>query len=162
MREIEVFKMKYKNVMERKGLRVEYFGSTKDSAKWKKGKSDLDIFVYGDNIPLEVKVEGVLLVRDLNYELELELQNVPFQHWTPIYIDSQGRLMLKEISEEEIIRRFTESVRSVIKELSKVWWPITYQKWWDCVERAYENRLRPLPLPPPCPPIPPIVFLKIL
>ena len=58
--------------MEKKGLKVEYFGSTENCRRWRKGKSDLDIFVYGDNIPLEVKVEGVLLVRDLNYELNLE------------------------------------------------------------------------------------------
>ena len=58
MREIELFKKKYKDIMEEKGLKVEYFGSTKDCRRWRKGESDLDIFVYGDNIPLEVKAEG--------------------------------------------------------------------------------------------------------
>jgi len=106
MNEIELFKGKYKNLMERKGLKVEYFGSTRESWRWTKGRSDLDIFVYGDNIPPEVKADGVLLIRDLNYELGLNLDDVPFQHWTPVYIDSPMRLSLKELSEEEITQEF--------------------------------------------------------
>jgi len=151
MREIELFKKKYKDIMEEKGLKVEYFGSTKDCRRWRKGESDLDIFVYRNNIPLEVKVEGVLLVRELNYELNLELENVPFQHWTPIYIDSPGRLILKVISEEGIIRYFTESLRDVMKG-SSIQWPITYSEWWDIVEFAYRHRSNPLSA----------IFLKLL
>jgi len=157
-----LFKRKYKDIMEKKGLKVEYFGSTEDSRRWEKGKSDLDIFVYGDNIPLEVKAEGVLLVRELNYELDLGLEDVPIQHWTPIYIDSPVRLVLKAISEEGIIRYFTETLRSVMKGLSSTWWPITYSEWWDTVEFAYKHRSSPLPMPPPYPPIPPAIFLKLL
>lgn len=48
MNEIELFKKRCKEIIEGKGLKVEYFGSTKDSVEWKKGKSDLDIFVFGN------------------------------------------------------------------------------------------------------------------
>jgi predicted nucleotidyltransferase len=106
MNEIELFKEKCKNLMERKGLKVEYFGSTRESWRWTKGRSDLDIFVYGDNIPPEVKAYGVLLIRDLNYELGLNLDDVPFQHWTPVYIDWSMRLLLKRLSEERDHQEF--------------------------------------------------------
>jgi predicted nucleotidyltransferase len=162
MNEIELFKEKYKNLMERKGLKVKYFGSTRESWRWTKGRSDLDIFVYGDNIPPEVKAYGVLLIRDLNYELGLNLDDVPFQHWTPVYIDWSMRLLLKRLSEEEIIRSFTENVRKAVKEVSRFWWPFTYRQWWGLVDFAYRHRLSPLPLPPPYPPIPPLLFLKLL
>jgi len=45
MREIELFKKKYKDVMEREVFKVEYFGSTEDCRRWSKGDSDLDISV---------------------------------------------------------------------------------------------------------------------
>jgi len=163
VREIELFKKMFKDIVEKRGYRVEWFGSTKDSSRWKKGRSDLDIFVYSRiGIPSEVKAELVLLVRDLNYELGLELENVPFMHWTPIFIDSPTRFILKTLSREGIVRYFTESLRRVVKSFSNIWWPITYRDWWDIVEYAYRNRLSPLPMPPPYPPTPPSIFLKLL
>ncbi len=127
MKGIERFKEEYTRAMQKKGLRVEYFGSTKDSKRWRKGESDLDIFVYGDNIPSNVKVEEVLLIKNLNYQFDLGLENVPFQHWTPIYIDSPGRRTLKALSEEGIIEDFTKNLRKVVKDMIRTGsWPITY------------------------------------
>ena len=37
MSEIELFKRKYEDAMDEKGLKVEYFGSTRDNVRWKKG-----------------------------------------------------------------------------------------------------------------------------
>ena len=74
---------------------VEYFGTTNGPyweagkiKKWEAGKSDLDIKVYGSFIiPLVVKVEGILFIERLNYDLGLQLDDVPLEHWTPFYMD---------------------------------------------------------------------------
>ena len=160
---VEIFKDKYMKIMaEKRGVnRVEYFGSTQESQRWKKGESDLDIYILGDNISVDVKVQGVLLIRNLNYELSLDLDNVPFQHWTPIYIDSTHRRYLKELTEDQLIKQHIRELRSFAKNFTtKGLWPITYSEWWNLVEFA--NKYTPLPLPPLYPPIPSNLFLKLL
>ena len=56
---------------------VAYFGPTLREVDWKPGKSDLDVIVYGLGIPGEVKRYGILLIRNLNFELGMRLENVP-------------------------------------------------------------------------------------
>ncbi len=159
---IESFKKKYEREISKLGLRVEYLGSTKETHRWKRGKSDLDIIVYGNNISLDIKVYGILLIRDLNYEEDLGLEDVPFYHWTPIYVDSPYKYKLREIAEEGLIRQFTESIRAVTKRTTKEWWPFKYRDWWNCVEFAYNHRDGIAFLPRPCIPVPAQVLLRLL
>jgi len=141
--DIEGFKDMYrKEMLRRRGIcKVEYFGSTKDSWRWEAGKSDLDIKVYGDDISGEVKIEGVLLVEELNYKFNLYVEDLPLQHWTPIYIDNSpappplpplSRRQLDRLLEDELVRSFTEALRELAKMTAvKVGWPLTYKDWWN-------------------------------
>jgi len=73
-------------------FKVFYFGSTGLDIKYTPGKSDLNIIVFGNNIPGWVKKIGVLLIRDFNNKLRLGLDDTPIFHHTPIYVDSPSRM----------------------------------------------------------------------
>ena len=43
----------------------------------------MDIKVYGDDIPAKVKIDGILLIKRLNYELGLKLEGVHYNIGLP-------------------------------------------------------------------------------
>lgn len=80
-------------MLAREGMcQVLYLGTTRELKwqdgqlrVWEAGRADLGIKVCGHGvIPGEVKIDGVLLTEKLTYELNLRLEDVPLQHWTPI------------------------------------------------------------------------------
>lgn len=147
---IKKFRETYqKEMLRRRGIsQVVYLGTTEGPKReagklkeWEAGKSDLDIKVYGQGIiPGATKIEGVLLIEKLNYELDLRLENVPLQHWTPLYIDASPcppplppipRWCLDRLSKEEIGRKFTEGLRKHVKSFVKErGWPLKHEHWW--------------------------------
>jgi hypothetical protein len=140
---------------------VKYFGTTEGPyweagrlKTWEAGKSDLDIKVYGHFIiPVRVKIEGVLFIERLNYELGLLLEDVPLEHWTPIYIDYSPcppplppvpRRVIDRWSQDEVGRWFSELIRSHNKEIIERFGPLmTYKHLWSLV-RA--EQARPIPI----------------
>ena len=73
--------------------KVELFGSILTS-KWELGKSDVDVIVYGNNIPAKTKREIVLIIRDLNKKFRLQLEMVRCCHPTPFFLDSPQRIQM--------------------------------------------------------------------
>jgi len=73
--------------------KVEFFGSITTPA-WIRGKSDVDVIVYGDNIPAKVKREIILILRELNEKYDLKLEKVRCCHPTPFFLDSPLRRQL--------------------------------------------------------------------
>jgi len=144
--------------------KVVYLGTT-DGPKWEhevlkeweSGKSDLDIKVYSNGIiPGRVKIDGVLLIERLNYELDLGLEDVPLQHWTPIYIDYSPcppplppapRKYVDQLSEEEVGKRFTEGLRTQFKSFIKErGWPLKHKHWWMLARAMKEAEKKGPPL----------------
>ena len=74
---------------------VEFFGSF-ETDKWRHGESDIDIIIYGQNVPGDAKYKISKLLRDLNYEYDLRLDNVHCAHPTPFFLDSPQRIKLFE------------------------------------------------------------------
>lgn len=71
---------------------IEFFGSVVVSpGKWRKGKSDIDIFLFGDNISAKTKRRYYKLFWELNEKYKLELENVPAIHPLIFFIDSPIR-----------------------------------------------------------------------
>jgi hypothetical protein len=161
---ISIFRETYsREMLAKAGIsEVVYLGTTKEpkweNGKWKEwtpGKSDLDIKVYGEGIiPGNVKIEGVLLVERLNYELNLMLEDTPLQHWTPIYIDDSPcpppllplpRRLIDRLSEEEMGKKFTESLRMHFKSfIRENGWPMKHKHWW-MLARTMEEAEKKLP-----------------
>jgi hypothetical protein len=108
---------------------VRYLGSTEREFDWVPGESDLDMLVYGSAIPGEVERYGVLLIRDLNFELNLKLEDVPLKHPTPAYIDSPARTMLTLFAPS--LRGFTKPIRQLFKKYPPL---LTHRQFWEVVE----------------------------
>jgi hypothetical protein len=160
------FREMYKTQMlTREGVsQVLYLGTTEGPRwerevlkEWESGRSDLDIKVYGDGIiPGRVKIEGVLLIERLNYELDLRLEDVPLQHWTPIYVDYSPcppplppvpRRYIDHLSEEEVGRKFTEGLRTHFKGfITERGWPLKHKHWWMLARTMKEAEKRGPPL----------------
>jgi predicted nucleotidyltransferase len=133
---IRMFKLLFEEKMlSQPGVeKISYLGSTEREFDWVPGESDLDILVYGSAIPGDVKRYGILLIRDLNFELNLRLEDVPLEHPTPAYIDSPARTMLTLFA--PALRGFTEPIRQLFKKYPP---PLTHREFWELVEN----------LPPP-------------
>lgn len=72
--------------------RVEFFGSVVTRPnEWIKGKSDIDIFVFGDNISAETKRLAHKLFWELNDKYKLELEKAACIHPLIFFIDSPAR-----------------------------------------------------------------------
>ena len=163
---INRFREIYKNEMlTAEGIsQVVYLGTTEGPKwvqgqlrEWESGSSDLDIKVYGHGvIPGRVKVEGVLLIEKLNYELNLKLEEVPLQHWTPIYIDDSPcplplppvpRRYIDHLSKEDIGRKFTEGLRRHFKDfIEERGWPLKHKHWWMLARLMKETEKKAPPL----------------
>jgi len=123
-------------------FKVFYFGSTGLDIKYTPGKSDLNIIVFGNNIPGWVKKIGVLLIRDFNNKLRLGLDDTPIFHHTPVYVDSPSRmgamLVLFKTS------KFMEYIRLMAKQYGfKAKYPNgfipTYSLYWRIVEKIPDD-----------------------
>lgn len=154
---IEKFKRLYKaEMLSKRGIqRIEFFGSTEESDRWRFG-SDLDIKVYGtDIIPCDIKIEGILLIESLNYQLELGLEGVSMMHWTPIYIDDSlfplplpplpppllpvTRRELDRMLEDELVRVFLEFLRQIVRGFVEYdVWPLTHETYWRLVRNMHD------------------------
>ncbi len=163
---INKFREIYKNeILTLPGVsEVLYLGTTKgpkwekgELREWVSGRSDLDIMVYGDGIISGgVKIEGVLLIEKLNYELNLKLEDVPLQHWTPIYIDDSPcppplppfpRRCIDHLSEKEMGKKFTEGLRTHFKGFVREnGWPVKHKHWWMLARTMKEVEKRGPPL----------------
>ena len=122
--------------------RVEFFGSI-TTPNWKLGESDVDVIVYGNNIPGATKREIVLILRELNQKYGLQLENVRCCHPTPFFLDSAMRK-----------QQFKEMMRghSVVIELGRTFckqYGPTCGFIWAIEDglKEFENRLPPLPPP---------------
>jgi hypothetical protein len=109
---------------------IDYRGSTLESRRWTAGKSDLDILVIGSGIPGDVKIEGILLIEELNSRFGLALHRVPLLHPTPLYIDSPGRRFLAQVA--PTAQAFTDPIRSFMKTIPP---PLTHEMWWQVVRQ---------------------------
>jgi hypothetical protein len=159
---IEKFREEYsEEMLKKEGVfsKIVYLGTTKGPyweagklKEWKAGESDLDIKVYGNGIiPVRWKIEGVLLIKELNDKLDLRLENVPLEHWTPFYIDDSlcappllpiSRRALDQLAMEEIGRKFTEVIRGYNKQIIEKFGPlVTHKDLWALVK--WEQALPP-------------------
>ncbi len=146
---IEAFKLEYREKMlKMKGIHeVHYFGSTEETDKWVSGKSDLDILVYGNNIPSRTKIYGVLLIEKLNNKLNLKLDDVTAGHPTPIYLDSPQRLLTFKLIQQT--RFITNTARIAAKSLlSREKLFFNYRTLWNAVKIASFLEHLPFPLTP--------------
>ena len=72
--------------------RVEFFGSVVERPKeWERGKSDIDVFAFGNNISGETKRLTYKLFCKLNQKYDLRLENVAVLHPLIFFIDSPFR-----------------------------------------------------------------------
>lgn len=72
--------------------RVEFFGSAIDRPnEWIRGKSDIDVFVFGSNISGETKRLTYKLFWELNQKYDLKLEDVAALHPLIFFIDSPPR-----------------------------------------------------------------------
>jgi len=94
---INAFKREYVDIVENfPGVhRVEFFGSV-NTNRWVRGRSDIDIKIYGNNISGDDKRAIELVLRDLNSKYGLGLENVRCAHPTPFFLDSPSRIELFE------------------------------------------------------------------
>lgn len=71
---------------------VEFFGSAIDRPnEWVRGKSDIDVVVFGNNISGETKRLTHKLFWELNQKYDLKLENVAALHPLIFFIDSPAR-----------------------------------------------------------------------
>jgi predicted nucleotidyltransferase len=143
---VELFMKEFKREVEniQQVEKVEFFGSVL-TAKWNIGKSDVDVKVYGNNIPANVKREIGLVFRDLNKKYGLQLENVRCCHPTPFFLDSPQRVQM-----------FQEMMKghSHIIEIGRPWLKQnapTYKEIWAMEDSliTVENFLPPIPIPIP-------------
>ncbi len=72
--------------------RVEFFGSVVERPEeWERGKSDIDVFAFGNNISGETKRLTYKLFCKLNQKYDLRLENVAVLHPLIFFIDSPFR-----------------------------------------------------------------------
>lgn len=72
--------------------RVEFFGSAIDRPnEWVRGKSDIDVVVFGNNISGETKRLTHKLFWELNQKYDLRLEDVAALHPLIFFIDSPAR-----------------------------------------------------------------------
>ena len=140
---IEAFKRRYeKEVAGFPNVQgLEFLGSCLESWRWRAGKSDLDIIVYGNGIQPSTKIECVLLIQRLNSELGLCLENVSVMHPTPFFIDSPLRRAARQAIPH--MQEFTEPLRGFIKRFGT---PLTYAGLWAAVHEM--QRIESLPFAP--------------
>ena len=68
---------------------VEFFGSVVEIPKeWERGKSDIVVFAFGNNISGETKRMTYKLFWKLNQKYDLRLENVAVLHSLIFFIDS--------------------------------------------------------------------------
>ncbi len=145
---IEAFKEIYSDeIGSKEGVKeIKFSGSTEDSCRWISGKSDLDIFIYGWNIPSKVKVQGILLIEKLNYELNLKLEKVIAGHPTTIYIDSPQRYIAVSLIFN--LKPITDPARAIAKGIwNRNFYPFNYRFIWDLTKKINELDKKNLPLP---------------
>jgi len=111
---------------------VEFFGSIKTS-DWKVGKSDIDIKVFGNNIPGKTKRKIRQLLRVLNKKYNLKLGKARCCHPTPFFLDSPQRRqgfnqMMKGHSP------VVQIARQVLKENAP-----TYEEVWQMEENVKKS-----------------------
>lgn len=140
---IDAFKVQYEK--EVCGLpnveSVEFLGSCLESWRWRAGKSDPDIIVYGNGILPSTKIEATLLIQRLNSELSLGLDNVSLMHPTPFFIDSPARRVARQVIPHA--QGFTEPLRTFLKTFGT---PLTYAGFWAAFQEM--KKIESLPLAP--------------
>ncbi|MBA7668346.1 hypothetical protein ES703_76456 [subsurface metagenome] len=100
---------------------VEFWGSIVEG-KFIPGKSDLDIFVHGENIPMETKKRAKTLIRELNDKYDLGLERVPCQHPTPFFIDSWfARLLYRWFKGRFELKWLRSMVKGVAPSYGFIW-----------------------------------------
>lgn len=73
-------------------LKIEFFGSAINRQnEWVKGKSDIDVVVFGSDISGETKRLAHKMFWELNSKYELELEDVAALHPLIFFIDSPER-----------------------------------------------------------------------
>ena len=113
---------------------VRFFGSAHETWRWRQGHSNVDIIVEGDHIPRDVKLGGVKLVEKLNYKYRLGLENTPFYHPTPFYIDSLVADPMSDILPR--LKFITMPMRAVMKAIGKAGkWPVTHEDVWNHIDK---------------------------
>jgi predicted nucleotidyltransferase len=113
---------------------IEFFGSF-TTKKWRHGKSDIDIIVYGQNLSDNTKYKMSQLLRKLNYKYNLNLENVQCAHPTPFFLDSPQRITIfQQTMKGHSI--FIEIGREFIKNNA-----LTYSQIWDLEDKTkvFEN-----------------------
>jgi len=132
---IDAFKKEYISVMmsDPHITDVRFFGSARETWRWRQAHSNVDIIVDGDHIPFDVKLKGVELLAKLNYKYCLGLEKVPFYHPTPFYGGNKLANMAGDIAPK--IQRFTDPGRSLMKRLGEGGkWPINHGNYWKIVD----------------------------
>jgi predicted nucleotidyltransferase len=79
------------------------------------GRSDLDIFVFGNRLPHDTKRRARALIIELNVKYKLGLEEAPCQHPTPFFIDSS---LSREVYRLLVGRHEFKPLRSLAKRVA--------------------------------------------
>lgn len=107
--------------------RVEFFGSAIDRPnEWVRGKSDIDVVVFGNNISGETKRLTHKLFWELNQKYDLRLEDVAALHPLIFFIDSPARQGLYALIkagqfDSPEFRKLLKMIMPKWKDINKPW-----------------------------------------
>lgn len=124
---------------------VEFFGSITEPERFRHGSSDIDVAIYGE-VPRDAKHDLRLLVRNLNAKYDLGLEEAPFLHPTPFFVEpgqerlfsvtGNGHITIKFDPAGRFLTAASSHYRSLFKDIEL----ITYAEFWR-IEERYLSRL---------------------
>ncbi|MCZ7385061.1 MAG: nucleotidyltransferase domain-containing protein [Candidatus Methanoperedens sp.] len=118
------FRTEFKNWCQQNSeiVDVEFFGSAIDRPnEWVRGKSDIDVVVFGNNISGETKRLTHKLFWGLNQKYDLRLEDVAALHPLIFFIDSPHRQVLYALikSGKFDSPEFRKLLKRILKNLPK-------------------------------------------
>ena len=98
----------------------EFFGSVVERPEeWVRGRSDIDVFVFGNNISGETKRLTCKMFWELNQKYDLKLENVAAIHPIIFFIDAPQRKIFYDIIKSKNFDN--PSVRNALKKHMPKW-----------------------------------------
>ncbi|GEM_PF-4923068 len=119
------------------------FDSGKNLEGYRFGESDIDVVIHGDNISSEVKRKIGDTFKNLVRKYNLGVEKAPFQHPSPIFIDSLLRRILYNVFKSGYIN--VEGLRQWLKHTApphEIVWEI------EKIKESMEKLERTFLLPP--------------
>jgi len=138
-KKLKNFRTEFENWCKQNGeiLRIEFFGSAIDRPnEWVRGKSDIDVFVFGNAISGETKRLTYKLFWELNQKYDLRLEDVAVLHPLIFFIDDlPGRQEFYALFKSgnfdilEFSRPFLKMIMPKWEELNKFIGLVSYPLW---------------------------------